>query len=225
MKDHTTARVSLSEEVILAAAERIALESGVSAVTMRSLGEALGVDSTATYRYFRTKEELLTALFNRMLSRLADRFPATDDWRSDLRHVAHSVRGSIRRHPEASLVLMSLPKSGINLSLFTDPVIDILQRAGLSGENAMVAYQMFENAVTGASFVDMGNSPDNWTDRLRRYRAVESLRPAQWVRDADAVERVAERAFGLLVESLIDQIAALADQPAPVGQDVETVSR
>lgn len=214
----TPGRVSLSEDLILATAEQIAGERGIHAVTMRSLGDALGVDSTATYRYFRTKEELLTALFNRMLKRLTDRFPLTDDWRSDLRHVAFSVRGSIRRHPDASLVLLGLPKGEINLSLFTDPVLDILERAGLTGENTMVAYQMFENAVTGASFVDMGNAPDNWTDRLRRYRSIESLRPAQWVRDAEAVEQVAERAFGLVVEAVIDQVAALASMPTSATQ-------
>lgn len=209
-----TTRVSLSEDIILEAGIRIAEERGIQAVTMRTLGEVLGVDSTAPYRYFRDKEELLSALINRMMLRMVDRFPATDDWRQDLRTVAFGIRDSVQRHPDFPAIFMSLSQSRLDLSTFTDPVLNILERAGLTGRPAIVAYQMFESVISGVSFLDVAGAPDHWSNRFNRYRSVRSLRPLQWVPNAQATEDVATEAFARLVESVIDSIAALADESA-----------
>jgi AcrR family transcriptional regulator len=52
---------------ILDAAERLASESGVEALTMQRLGQQLGYQAGALYRYFPSKEALLSALLVRTL--------------------------------------------------------------------------------------------------------------------------------------------------------------
>ncbi|MGH4031265.1 TetR/AcrR family transcriptional regulator [Actinomycetota bacterium Odt1-20B] len=47
-------------------------ETGLDALTMRRLAEAMGVQAGALYRYFATKQDLLTAMAERMLAGLAD---------------------------------------------------------------------------------------------------------------------------------------------------------
>ena len=52
----------------MAAAYHLAQREGVGGLTMRRLGEELGVDVTALYRLFRDKDELLLAVYDRATS-------------------------------------------------------------------------------------------------------------------------------------------------------------
>lgn len=55
-------RAILSRESIVATGMKIVEPEGPGALTLKRLGAALGVDSTALYRHFRNKDELLSAL-------------------------------------------------------------------------------------------------------------------------------------------------------------------
>ena len=51
------ARQRLNREVICAAALELAAETGSPDVSMRALGDRLGVDATAVYRHFADKDD------------------------------------------------------------------------------------------------------------------------------------------------------------------------
>jgi AcrR family transcriptional regulator len=53
---------------ILLAAENLALEKGIDALTMKDVAEESGVTRATLYRFFKTKDEILWAI-NRVLSR------------------------------------------------------------------------------------------------------------------------------------------------------------
>jgi AcrR family transcriptional regulator len=55
-------RQPLSREVIIAAALELVDQQGLKRLTMRALGERLGVEAMALYHYFSSKDELLEAL-------------------------------------------------------------------------------------------------------------------------------------------------------------------
>jgi AcrR family transcriptional regulator len=55
-------REPLSRDAIVAAAVEIVEERGLKQLTMRALGERLGVEAMALYHYFKSKEELLEAI-------------------------------------------------------------------------------------------------------------------------------------------------------------------
>ena len=57
---------------ILEAARALVLAHGASALTMRRLGEALGVSAPAVYRHYRDKEELLAGLVDEGNALLAE---------------------------------------------------------------------------------------------------------------------------------------------------------
>src|SRR3954462_11883136 len=92
-------RGSLSPELILDAAEAVAAQ-GFDALTMRAVASRLGAVPMALYNHFATKEQLVAARLDRVLSRFAPE-PATEDWAADLRGFARAHRRLLVHHPWA----------------------------------------------------------------------------------------------------------------------------
>ena len=59
---------SKSREEFVQSAIDFADEHGIDALTVRALGSAMGLSATAVYRYFPTKETLLSAMREELLS-------------------------------------------------------------------------------------------------------------------------------------------------------------
>src|SRR3954469_25217475 len=100
-------RGSLSPEVILDAAEAVAGQ-GFDALSMRAVADRLGAAPMALYNHFATKEQLVDALLDRVLSRFEPE-PATDDWTADLRRFARAHRRLLVQHPWAVAPLFNQP--------------------------------------------------------------------------------------------------------------------
>jgi AcrR family transcriptional regulator len=62
LQDKQRQRQPLSREVIIAAALEIVEEQGLKKLTMRALGDRLGVEAMALYHYFPSKDALLEAV-------------------------------------------------------------------------------------------------------------------------------------------------------------------
>jgi AcrR family transcriptional regulator len=69
----------MMREDILAAALGIVRESGIRGLTMRALGQAVGVTAPTLYDYFASKEQVLDALFLEGTNRLQARFQEAFD--------------------------------------------------------------------------------------------------------------------------------------------------
>ena len=82
-------RGRLDRERILDAAQAIAERDGVPRLTMRRIGAELGADPTAVYRHFRSKDELLVELADRLFGSAPELDPSLG-WREmfkiELRH-------------------------------------------------------------------------------------------------------------------------------------------
>jgi AcrR family transcriptional regulator len=94
--------VSLSSELIVDRALELTEREGAAVLTMRRLGEELGVDPTAVYRYFRDKDELVLACLDRLIDNAYTAIePDLDrqDWRGVLRAVAEQSWRSCEAHP------------------------------------------------------------------------------------------------------------------------------
>jgi AcrR family transcriptional regulator len=87
----TWSGVVLSASLIIDTALRPIDERGAEALTGRRLGQALGADLSAIYRYFRSTGELLPALYDRLIGETIDGFVPGDDRVAALRG---PVRGS-----------------------------------------------------------------------------------------------------------------------------------
>ena len=83
-------RGSLNPDVILDAAEVLASQ-GFDALTMRAVAARLDAVPMALYNHFATKDELVDALLDRVLTRF-EPAPPTGDWIEDLRVSARTHR-------------------------------------------------------------------------------------------------------------------------------------
>src|SRR6476659_3324067 len=116
--------VRLDRARIVDAALTIAARDGAPAVTMRRLGTELGVDATAFYRHFRTKDDLVAAMAERLLERELEAIDLSGSWRV------------YRGHPGFAESIARLPDDGDCIARIAERTLTELRRAGLSRADA-----------------------------------------------------------------------------------------
>jgi AcrR family transcriptional regulator len=156
-------RGSLSAALILDAAEAIAAKEGFKALSMRAVAARLDTVPMALYNHFATKEELVNALLDRVLSRYEPE-PATRDWVEDLRAFARAHRRVLVDHPWAVAPLFTHPSPGLSAVRIGEHVLGILRRGGLPDDrlvatfSGVVALNYGWSAFTAARAVDPGGA-------------------------------------------------------------------
>jgi AcrR family transcriptional regulator len=134
--EDTSSRVPLSRERVLQAALALADEGGVEAVSMRRLGQALGVEAMSLYKHVADKEAILDGIADLVMDEVD--VPSPDlDWRTSIRRSAISAHEALRRHPWAGVVLESRLNPGPARLRYLDAVVGVLRGAGF--ETAIVA--------------------------------------------------------------------------------------
>src|SRR5438046_10709199 len=92
-----TARTPLSREKVLHAAVAFADANGLDALSMRKLGEAVGVEAMSLYTHVANKDDLLDGMIDIVFAEI-DLPSGEDDWRTAMRQRALSVRRALSRH-------------------------------------------------------------------------------------------------------------------------------
>src|SRR5579859_4619402 len=103
-------RVPLSRERVLDAAMRLADQGGIESLTMRRLGQALGVEAMAVYYHFASKDEVVDGIVDRVHAEIE--VPVDIDWRSAMRVRALSAREALSRHRWAPSLMESRRNPG-----------------------------------------------------------------------------------------------------------------
>ncbi|CAL9365161.1 TetR/AcrR family transcriptional regulator [Streptomyces sp. enrichment culture] len=126
-------------------------ESGLDALTMRRLADAMGVQAGALYRYFATKQELLTAMAEHMVGGVADAAgPAGDgDWGEGVTRLARALRTALLAHRDGARVYAGTHSTGPNTLGFADGLIGVLRAAGFSDGEAARALYTVANFTVG----------------------------------------------------------------------------
>ena len=106
---------------------------------MRAVAGRLGAVPMALYNHFATKEQLVDALLDRVLSRF-EPAPPTDDWIEDVRAFAVAHRRLLVDHPWAIAPLFTQPNPGLGAVRIGEHVLEILKRGGLSDDRAVAAF-------------------------------------------------------------------------------------
>ena len=106
--ERPVARARLSRDIVLQAALRFVDEEGLDALTMRRLGQELGRDPMALYRYASSRAELLDGVAELVLEQLV--IPAdAPDWQAQLRRTAHEFRQLALAHPNVVPLIVTRP--------------------------------------------------------------------------------------------------------------------
>ena len=141
-------RVPLSRERVLACALTIADESGIAALTMRSLAQALGVKPMSLYYYVANKGEILHALIDRVFDEIGVPSEA-GGWQASMRRRAGSARQALRRHPWAIGLLESRTAPGPATLRHHDATLGVLRKAGFPVALTAHAYALLDSYIYG----------------------------------------------------------------------------
>lgn len=148
-------RGTLTPEMIVAAALRVADGSGVEKLTFQTLGGELGAHPTSIYRHFHNKDALVLALIDALHAEALSRVTApSDDWADDLRQIAHETHAAFMRHPRVGA--MAAPRTSRLPHEFrsVDLKIGCMRRAGLGDADAARYYRVFADLVLAYSAMD-----------------------------------------------------------------------
>jgi AcrR family transcriptional regulator len=144
----TEPRIPLSRDRVLRAAVAFADQSGVGPLSMRKLGEALGVEAMSLYNHVANKGELLDGMVDLVFSEI-DLPPGGADWKTAMRQRAVSARQALSRHPWAIGLMESRSSPGPATLRHHDTVIGSLREAGFSIEMAAHAFSVLDSYIYG----------------------------------------------------------------------------
>lgn len=157
-------RQPLNRQRVLLAAVRIADEAGLEALSMRKLGQMLGVEAMSLYNHVASKEDLLDGLADIAIAEIE--VPSEGpDWKEAMRRRAISVREMLVRHPWASSVIESRTNPSPVRSRYPEQVVSVLRRAGFSPEMALHAFFTLDSYIYGF-VVQEANLPSGTPDEL-----------------------------------------------------------
>jgi AcrR family transcriptional regulator len=201
---------------IVEAALSIATRDGAPAVTMRRLGAELGVDATAFYRHFRTKDDLVAAMAERLLERELETIETTDDWRENLRQLYWAGWRVYRGHPGFAESIARLPDDVPTLARVADQIVAELRRAGLSPTDAALFYHSSVDLIAGTGLflaIAPRLASQNGRDQMRRELAALPAETYPMVHGvAEHLFPPVEAVFSNSVELLLDAIQVRSDR-------------
>lgn len=142
------ARVPLSRERVLIAAVALADEGGINSLTMRKLGDTLGVEAMSLYNHVANKDDLLDGMIDVVFSEI-DLPPGGTDWKTAMRRRGISAREVLSRHRWAVGLMESRSSPGPATLGHHDAVIGHLRDAGFSIELTAHAYSALDSYIYG----------------------------------------------------------------------------
>jgi AcrR family transcriptional regulator len=144
----TEGRAPLSRDQVLRAAVAFADEHGIGSLTMRRLGEFLGVEAMSLYNHVASKGELLDGMIDLVFSEID--LPADGTgWKEAMRQRAVSARQALSRHRWAIGLMESRTSPGPATLRHHDAVIGSLREAGFSVEMAAHAFSVLDSYTYG----------------------------------------------------------------------------
>ena len=141
-------RVPVSRDRVLAAAIALADQGGIEALTMRKLGQELGVEAMALYRHVANKDDIVDGIVDLVFSEIEP--PAEGaDWKPAMRRRAISLRDVLSRHRWAIGLMESRTSPGPANLGHHDAMIGCLRAAGFDMALAAHAYSLMDGYIYG----------------------------------------------------------------------------
>lgn len=131
-------RAPLTRERVLRAAIKLADERGIESLSMRKLGQELGVEAMSLYNHVANKDEILDGVVDAIVGEINDVVSEIEvppgDWKIAMRQRVLSAREIFLRHPWAPGVIESRSNMSTTPAMlrYYDSLIGLLQEAGFS---------------------------------------------------------------------------------------------
>jgi AcrR family transcriptional regulator len=213
----------LTPELIVEESLRLLDTGGVSGFSLPKLGRVLRADPTAVYRYFRSKDELVLAIADRLIEEAVEGFTPLECWVETIADLARRLRAVYRAHPAAASLSSYRTTQRPAEIRAVEWLVGAMLTAGFDGDEAAVMYRAtadFSLYLAGGEAAFLSLEPAQreadasaWT---RVYRSVErEEHPNIWA-VRDALPRVGEDAiFEQALSLFLAGLQARAPRPCP----------
>ena len=161
-------RGTLTRGRVLEAAVTLADREGIGSVSMRRLGQELGVEAMSLYTHVRSKEDLLDGMVEAIFGEV--RSPAgTGDWKASLRRAILDARKVLLRHPWVPDVIETRVAPGPAMLKQYDRVMGILREGSFSIELTHHALHLLGSRLLGFTRELFDDSPDVAPDEAAAF--------------------------------------------------------
>lgn len=153
------------------AAVELADRGGYDAISMRKLGQELGVEAMAIYRHVRDKEDLLDGVVDVIVGQIERPRPAKE-WKSTLRKQVMAARRVMLRHPWARRAIEERGTTGPAILAYIESILAILHDGGFSLELAHHTLHVLGSRIFGFSQDLLEDSAEPSPDQAAMVQAM-----------------------------------------------------
>lgn len=174
-------REPLTRDQIVHAALRLSDREGLDALSMRRLGQELGVAATTLYWHVRNKDEILDLILDEVVGEVRDEVvDATSrgeidpaDWRATLAATAHALRRVLVRHRNMASLMGERPTFGPKAMEALEWLLGVVRGAGFPDREAILATTTLVNWASGWAVFEVRDpvGPAASEDERQRYLA------------------------------------------------------
>lgn len=160
----------LSRERVLRAAVRLADETGIEALSMRNLAEALGVKAMSLYNHVTGKDAVLDGIVDLVVGEIE--LPARGaDWKPAMRRRAVSAHEVLMRRPWATRLIVSRINVGPAMLRYMEATLACLREAAFSAVEADHAWNAIDSYVYGFTLqkLNFPFQPSEYADAAKRF--------------------------------------------------------
>jgi AcrR family transcriptional regulator len=141
-------RIPLSRERVLRAAIALADHGGLESLSMRKLGQELGVEAMSLYHHVANKDDLLDGIVDAVTREIE--VPSDDaDWKEAIRRTAISSHEVFLRHRWACSLMMRRARVSPERMQWMEALLRTLREAGFSADMTHHAYHALDSHITG----------------------------------------------------------------------------
>lgn len=146
----TDRRTPLNRARVLEAAIELADRDGIEAVSMRKLGQELGVEAMSLYTHVQGKDDLLDGMADAIVAKIPGG-RVGGAWQQALRGTILGARAVLLGHPWAARVIETRSEPGPATVRYMDVIAGILLDGGFNADLAHHALHVLGSRVLGFS--------------------------------------------------------------------------
>lgn len=148
----STSKRALDREVFIQAGLKLAENSSAGQLTYRDIGRELNIDATAIYRNFRSKEDLLAALLDRLLLQIMQNVDSQIlGWETKLLDLAEQTLQMFLRYPLIAIHASTLTTHGPGELACMELMLECFAQAGLRSKDLAAQYAIFASYIISSS--------------------------------------------------------------------------
>lgn len=142
----------ISRDVVLDLSLRIIDQEGLAALSVRRIGDELGVNCASLYHHFKNKHDILVSAAELALIRTPLRIPSRSvtDWRELLLLGAQQLRDFLLAHPALTPVIIQRRSEGMGNRLLENATKHLLED-GVSQEIIAPLFEAMERFIIGTA--------------------------------------------------------------------------